>query len=144
MCYAVSLIMLGTLSCHTFLLAQSAHYINAAGKTVETRFMLPPGYERVPAVKNSYAYFLRHLRMLPYNNNLSETHQVSTLNLPLMDNIQQEIHLCIRLRGEYLFSQKQYDKIAFSIVPERIFYVPWAKGLELKINDKPYWTQQPS
>ena len=148
MCYAVSLIMMGALGCHTSLLAQSAHYVNTAGTTVETRFMLPPGYERVPAARNSYAYFLRHLRMLPYNvtynNDPSESYQVSTLNLPLIDNIQHDIHLCVRLRGEYLFSQGQYDKMAFSIVIGRIFYVPWAKGLELEINDKPYWTQQPS
>jgi len=143
-CYVVLLIMMGALGCPASLLAQSAHYVNTEGTMVVTRFMLPPGYERIPAAKSSYAYFLRHLRMLPYNNDQLESHQVSTLNLPLIDNIQQDIHLCIRLRGEYLFSQKQYDKMAFSIVTGRIFYVPWAKGLELEINDKQYWTQQPS
>ena len=147
-CYVVLLIMMRALGCPISLLAQSAHYVNKEGTTVETRFMLPTGYERIPAVRNSYAYFLRHLRMLPYstiyNNDPSENYQVSTLNLLLMDNIQHDIHLCIRLRGEYLFSQEQYDKMAFSIVIGRIFYVPWAKGLKLEINGKPYWTQQPA
>ena len=149
--YVVSLIMMGALGCPVSLWAQSAHYINTAGTTLETRFTLPAGYERIPVGKNSYAYFLRRLRMLPYsatyNNDLPENHQVSMLNLPLMDNIEQDIqfqdiHLCVRLRGEYLFSREQYDKIAFSIAVKRIFYIEWAKGLELVINDKRHWTQQ--
>jgi len=57
--------------------------------------------------------------------------------------MQQDIHLCIRLRAEYLFKQEQYDKIGFTISNfTRIFYVPWVEGLKLVINDKQYWTKQ--
>jgi len=128
--------------------AQSAAYINPSGTTVETRFILPKGYERVPAARNSYAYFLRRLQMLPYgtvyNNSSSESHYAGILNMPLMNNMLQDTQLCIRLRGEYLFKREQYDNIAFTISNlDRVFYVPWVEGLKLVINDKRYWTKQP-
>lgn len=149
MCYAASSLMLiGALCCRTSLSAQSAAYINPTGTTVETRFKLPDGYERIPAAKNSYVYFLRHLPMLPYGTNCcndpSEAHYAGRLNIPAINNMLQDLHLCIRLRGEYFFRQEQYDKIAFTIINfKRLFYTPWVEGLDIVINDKRYRTKQP-
>jgi len=144
--YIASLLIMAALF-HTSGLAQSASFINPLGTTVETRFMLPDGYERVPAPKNSYAYFLRRLQMLPYgtiySNSSSEAHFAGMLNMVQINNMQQDIHLCVRLRAEYFFKQEQYDKIGFTISNfTRIFYVPWVEGLKLVINDKQHWTKQ--
>jgi hypothetical protein len=139
--------MMGALCCPTFLSAQSASFINPAGTTIETRFTLPEGYKRVPVQKNSYAYFLRRLPMLPYdavsNNSPPESQHVGALNLYPMNNMLKEIQLCVRLRGEYFFRREQYDKIGFSIVNfQRVFYREFVEGLMMTIGDKSYSTKQ--
>jgi|GEM_PF-2231807 len=145
--YVVSLIMMGTIGCKTSLSAQSI-YINTAGTTVETRFKLPEGYERVPATKNSYTSFLRRLRLMTYgsatyNNSASETPQIGLLNLSVIENMQENIHLCIRLRSEYFFEREQYNKIAFSIITkDRVDYIRWSEGLNIAINGKLHSTKQ--
>jgi hypothetical protein len=145
-CTALPLIV-GVLCCPTALLAQSSGYINPSGMTVETRFNLPEGYERMPAAQNSYASFLRSLHMLPhrfaYNDSPLKNLSAGLLNMTTIANLWQDIQLCIRLRGEYLFRQHQYNKIIFSIItPDRFTYSEWVDGLLLVINDKMHLTKQ--
>jgi len=145
--YTALPLMIGFLCCPISLLAQTSRYLNPEGTTVETRFRLPEGYERISAAKTSYAYFLRSLRMRPVgavvNNKLPERHYAGILNIPQMDEMLQDIQLCIRLRGEYLFAQGEYNKIAFTISTlQRIWYVPWVKGIAIVIGSELHWTQQ--
>ncbi len=128
--------------------AQSVGYINPSGKTVETRFILPKGYERIPADKNSYTYFLRHLYLFPdgtvSGDNPPMGHSAGILNVDMaaIDRVQHDAQMCLCLRGEYLFEQEQYDKIAFTIITfEYIPYVEWVEGMLLVIKDKTYITK---
>ena len=100
-------------------------FINATGKTVESLFVTPSGYVRVPVEEVSYAAYLRNLPLLPHgslvkyydgspkpNNNIYTG--VIFIDVGLED-LQQAPEICIRLRGEYLFKQQQYNKISFTI-----------------------------
>jgi hypothetical protein len=132
------------------LYAQS--FIDAAGQTVETRIVTPPGYERVSADENSFTAFLRTLQVLPdgslvryYDGSVKPNNDtyVAVVNLDVgLGDLQQAAEMCMRLRGEYLFRHQKYDKIAFSIMNnKRIFYTDWVKGLKIVIDGKSYWTK---
>ncbi len=139
------------------LAAQHSSMIDPMGYTVETRFKPPDGYERINGNEMSFTYYLRNLRMLADgesavyhdgtvkpNNNIYAG--VLDLNMGV-EGLQKEAQFCMRLRGEYLFRQEQYAKIAFTVnnsSRKRVSYVEWAEGLEMTINDKTYWTKQSS
>ena len=95
--------------------------INNAGMTIGTRFNPPAGYARKEAPKGSIAEFYRNYPMFPSTHHVTncfgqiyENTQVLKMDL-IGDNIQQCADAAMRLRCEYLFSQKQYDKISFHV-----------------------------
>jgi len=145
---SLPLIIITAFCAHASLLAQSSNYINPSGMTVETRFKLPEGYVRIPAAGNSYAYFLRNLSMFPdgaaFEIEPPEGPYAGILNMRVLDTIRQDIHLGVRLRAEYLFQRKLYDRIAFTIITEKIPYVPFVKGLQLTIQGKSHFTKPPA
>lgn len=127
-------------------------FIDPSGMTVETRFKLPKGYERLYGDEASYAYYLRHLRMMEdgavvkyFDGAVKANDHIyaGVLNVDMgLEDLQQDAELCIRLKAEYLFDRQQYDKIAFTISTRvRIPYVKWVEGMQIVINDKTYWTK---
>ena len=99
---------------------------------------LPEGFKRTPTKKNTYAAWLQHLP-------LSLNHTVYLFNGELKDNqqaqykvldidignkdLQQCADAVMRLRAEYLYSSKQYDKIHFNYTNGvNIPFSKWAKG----------------
>jgi hypothetical protein len=130
-------------------------HINASGQTVESRFVTPDGYVRIPLDENSYAAYLRNLSLLPhgspvkyYDGSLKPNNGIYTgvvfIDVGLED-LQQASEICIRLRGEYLFKQQQYRKISFTINNhKRVSYVSWVEGLKMIIDGKTYWTKSPT
>jgi len=145
---ALPLMMMTACCSHTSLFAQSSNYVNPSGMTVGTRFELPKGYKRVPASGTSYASFLRTLLMFPdgaaYENDPPEGRYAGILNMNVLDTIRQDVHLGLRLRAEYLFKRPLYDRIAFTVITEKIPYVAFVRGLQLTIMGKSYWTKQPA
>jgi hypothetical protein len=130
-------------------------FINTEGRTVEDRFITPPGYRRVSAEETSYAVYLRNLPLLPHgslvkyydgsakpNNNT----YVGVVAIDVgLEDLQQASQVCIRLRGEYFFKQQQYNKISFTISNhKRVSYVDWVAGLKMIIDGKTYWTKSPT
>ncbi len=137
------------------LVAQHGTFIDPAGQTVETRFKLPKGFERIYGDETSFAYYLRHLRMLPtdspvkyFDGSVKPNNDIyaGVLNIDMgTEGLQQDAQFCMRLRGEYLFDQQQYNKISFTISNrDRIAYTRWVEGIELVVNDKTYWTKSSS
>jgi len=100
--------------------------INVDGKTVKDRFNTPDGFIRVDSENGSFGSYLQSLPLKPngslvYHFNgsvkLNTSAYCAVVDLPLRGN---EDHQCadavMRLRAEFLFSQKRYDEIYFSYV----------------------------
>lgn len=127
--------------------------IHPDGKTLETRFSVPDTYERTKADANSFGEYLRKLPLKPdgtkvkyFNGDEKNKDGVyaAVVNLPIGTK---DLHQCadavMRLRAEYLYSQKQYDKIHFNFTNGwRCDYSEWMKGKRVAINgNKTSWKQ---
>jgi hypothetical protein len=130
-------------------------FVHAAGRTVDSRFTLPPGYVRIPVEETSYAAYLRTLPLLPHGTQVKYYDGTLKPNNGIyagvvfidvgLEDLQQAPEVCIRLRGEYLFKQQQYNKISFTISNhKRVSYVNWVEGLKMIIDGKTYWTKSPT
>lgn len=127
--------------------------LNPAGQTPETRFNCPEGYQRVPALKGSFAEYLRNLPLkadgspvMTYNGRIkspSDVHE-AVVDLPIGNK---DLHQCadavIRLRADYLYSIGKYDSIHFNFTNGfRVDYNEWRKGKRIKVNgNKTTWVQ---
>jgi hypothetical protein len=129
--------------------------ININGRTVESRFITPPGYVRVPLEEASYAAYLRNLQLLPHGSPVKYFDGSIKPNNDIyagvvfidvgLEDLQPAPEICIRLRGEYLFKQQQYNKISFTISNhKRVSYVDWVEGIKMMIDGKTYWTKSPT
>ena len=132
--------------------------INPSGKTLEARFLLPDGFQRTKEDSNSFGTYLRKLPLKPdgskvklFNGEekIAEGVYDAVVDLPIGNK---DLHQCadavMRLRAEYLFAQKQYDKIHFNFTNGfRCDYAEWMKGKRVVVNgNKVSWKQsaQPS
>jgi hypothetical protein len=124
--------------------------INAIGTTVETRFIPPPGFERTLVDKNSFENYLRNLPLksagskVKYFNGAIKQEPVydAVVNMDIGNkDLQQCADAVMRLRGEYLYSQKKYDEIAFNFTNGfNVEYREWVKGNRIVVNgNKTSW-----
>jgi len=111
--------------------------VDVDGKTVITRFNTPVGFERVKS--DSWGEYLQNLPLKPNGSKVKHfdgTYKSNTsaycavVDLPLKGN---RNHQCadavMRLRAEYLFSQKRYDEIEFVYVSGKVAnYKTYLKG----------------
>lgn len=107
---------------------QTYQIINKSGTTLKERFNPPQNYERVNLDKNSFGEYLRNIKLKPYgslvhfyNNKVKENYgiyvSVIDMNLDKQD-LQQCADAVMRLRGEYLYSQKEYNQIHFNTLSD--------------------------
>lgn len=133
---------------------QSASLINSEGTTIETRFLPPEGFERITASPSSYADYLRKLPLKKngaevyyYNGKVKSNNNVYDAVVDLKIG-NRDLHQCadavIRLRAEYLWEQKQYDKIHFNFTNGfRVDYTEWMDGRRILVNgNKTSWIQK--
>ena len=94
--------------------------------TVITRFKVPAGYQQVKAQPGSFACYLQQLPLKPagthtktYKGTIArtdaETAAVVDISVGNQD-LQQCADAVMRLRGEYLYQQKDYKSISFNFV----------------------------
>lgn len=107
--------------------------VNPQGDTVETRFAVPEGFERVPVADGSFAQWLRNLRLKEdglqlhyidrYGNpdgvvpaDIYSTPQAhaAILEMQMLSWHEQCADTIIHLWSEYLYSQQRYDEISFT------------------------------
>lgn len=125
--------------------------INASGNKIETRFNPPQGYKRIGADSKSFAYYLRNLPLKPvgfevkiYDGRIKPARRVYDAVVDL-DIGKKNLHQCadavIRLRAEYLYAQKDFDKIHFNFTNGfRIDYSEWMKGKRVVVDgNRTYW-----
>ncbi len=102
--------------------------INPNGKTIETRFILPAGFKRAELDSSSFGFYLRklalheHGRMVKLYNGQNKGNQTAHCAIIQQDldavDLQQCADAVMRLRAEFLFSQKKYDQIHFNFVSD--------------------------
>ena len=107
---------------------------------------VPAGFERLITQENTYASWLRNLpvkleenKVFLYNGKL-KSNQNAQYKVLAIDVGKRDLQQCadavIRLRAEYLFSQKAYDKIAFNFTSgDRAFYSKWIEGFRPKVSN---------
>lgn len=98
------------------------------GKTVKERFNPPTGYERVSTADNPFGEYLRNLKLKSYGSPVLYFNKkqkpnngvyVSVVDMEIdSQDLQQCADAVMRLRGEFLYEQKKFDKIHFNIVSD--------------------------
>lgn len=117
--------------------------INANGIVVKDRISVPDGYARMEADEG----FGEYLRMLPlkpqgskiklYNGKIKDTgSHVAVLDIDIGDrDLQQCADAVIRLRAEYLYGLKIYDKIHFNFTSGfTADFTTWMDGKRIKVE----------
>ena len=113
-------------------------------RKIYNQIHLPEGYQRSVASKNTFAHWLRNLPINTnpdvhlYNGTLKRNQdaQFLVLDIDVGDtDLQQCADACMRLRAEYLYSIKAYDKIAFNFTSGfKAEYKRWAQGERISIE----------
>lgn len=126
--------------------------------TIQTRFVVPSGFVRTKEAENSFGDFLRNLPLKPaglsvlyFNGSKKSNNNVydAVVNLPIGNK---DLHQCadavMRLRADYFYNQKQYDKIHFNFTNGfRVDYSKWRNGERIAVkSNKTSWvkTAKPS
>jgi len=118
--------------------------INDKGNTLETRFNTPQSFVRKSADANSFAGYLRNLPVKPagskvhyYNGDIkAEDVYEAVVNMDIGNrDLEQCADAIMRLRGEYFYAQKQYDKIVFTLTNGFIAdYAKWIQGNRMVVS----------
>lgn len=119
--------------------------LNPEGKTVETRFSTPNGFERIAAEEHSFTAYLRQLPLKPdgsevrtYDGRIKRNNDVycAVVDMEIgTRDLQQCADAVMRLRGEYLYHSKQYNEIHFHFTNGfRVDYSEWMKGKRVKVS----------
>lgn len=126
--------------------------INDKGLTLKARFNPPMGFERKAVEENSFANYLRNLPLKPAGSQVKyfngEIKQEFVYDAVIdMDITNKDLQQCadavMRLRGEYFYAQKEYDKISFTLTNGfRVDYTEWITGNRVAVNGNKTWWQK--
>lgn len=130
--------------------ATNGPIIDTAGMVLQTRFNPPKGFQREVVDPGSFAHYLRNLplkkagTLVKYYDGGSKSSYVYDAVVDL-DIGKKNLHQCadavMRLKAEYLWDSKQYDKIHFNFTNGfRVDYSEWMKGKRMVVKgNKTYW-----
>lgn len=119
--------------------------INAAGKKLNDRVLTPSNYVRVANQENSFAAYLSEFplkengtKVMLYNGkekNRQDAH-AAVLDIDIgSKDLQQCADAVMRLRAEYLYKTKQYDKLHFNFTNGfNAEYKKWMQGYRISIK----------
>ncbi|OPZ94037.1 MAG: hypothetical protein BWY74_00886 [Firmicutes bacterium ADurb.Bin419] len=131
----------------------AADIIREEGSTVQDRFKVPEGFERIPVEEGSFQEYLRNLPLKPhgsivkYYNGNEKSRDVydAVIDMDVGDrDLQQCADAVMRLRAEYLYGKGFYDRIHFNFTNGfKADYVKWMNGnrITVKGNDT-YWVKK--
>ncbi|MCR5697234.1 MAG: DUF4846 domain-containing protein [Marinilabiliaceae bacterium] len=127
--------------------------IDTSGMTIRTRFCCTAdGFVRPNVKAGSWADYLLNLPLHPadypchyyYGGTKEWSFTAAVINMDIdNEDIQQCADAVMRLRGEYLYSTKQYDKLHFNFTNGfRCDFVSWAEGKRVGIQgNKTWWNE---
>lgn len=117
-------ISLISISCH----CQEIKFLDTNKNQIKTRYLCPDGYKRLVSEQNSYSNFCQNLELKKYGTFSKyyngDEKSVENVYSSVLDqdisakDLQQCADACMRIRGEYLFHSKQYDKIHFNFLSD--------------------------
>lgn len=125
--------------------------INPNGQTIQSRFLIPNGFQRSKTKENTFAYYLQNLPLKPdgskvkyYNGSIKEVADVYDAVVDIdvgKRDLQQCADAIMRLRGEYLWEQKRYKDIHFNFTNGfQVDYTKWMEGNRMQIKgNKTNW-----
>lgn len=125
--------------------------INKQGNTIETRFNPPKTFKRIKSAENTFATYLRHLPLKPHGTTVRLYNGRKKLSINVYDAVvdldigNRDLHQCadavMRLKAEYLWSQKRFDEIHFNFTNGfRVDYAEWMKGKRIRVQgNNTYW-----
>lgn len=125
--------------------------ISETGKTILERFLPPNGFERTEISESSFSAYLRSLPLKPkgsivkYYDGREKTNGVYIAVVDMdvgKQNLQQCADAIMRLRAEYFYKKKDFDKIHFNFTNGfNAEYSKWRKGQRIKVQgNKCSWT----
>jgi len=132
---------------------QNQRLINVSANRIETRFVLPKGFQRVAVVQNSFGEYLRTLPLKPngykvhlYDGTLKAADNVydAVIDMEIgTRDLQQCADAIMRLRAEYLFKHKRFSEIHFKFTNgDNAQWLKYAEGYRFEIKDKKYvWSK---
>ncbi|MBM7583176.1 hypothetical protein JOD02_002054 [Caldicoprobacter guelmensis] len=126
--------------------------INPSGNTIEERIKPPEGFERVKVEEGSFAHYLRTLPLKPHGSKVKyydgreKAHNVyeAVIDMDIgKKDLQQCADAVIRLRAEYLYKQKEYDRIHFNFTNGfNAEFVKWIHGYRIVVTgNKANWVK---
>lgn len=120
-------------------------YSDKENNIIINRIEAPKNYKRTIVNKESYGHFLRHLKLKPktaevkyYNGEIKKNHHVYCAVVDL-DIGKKNLHQCadaiMRLKAEYHWNRKEFDKIHFNFTNGfKVEYTKWMKGNRIQVN----------
>lgn len=128
----------------------SKNLIVKDGETISSRFLVPSEYEREYYPEDSFGTYLRSLKLkemgapvfLYDGREKFVQSYISVIDMPILpQDLIQCADAVIKLRAEYLYSQKKYDEISFDLTNG--MKVPFSKfmnGERIKVSgNKTVW-----
>lgn len=125
-------------------LSQNIGLVNQKSNILAERFIVPKGYSRIVSSENSFAYFLQHQPLKPHGslvklyNGAEKENKVAAavLNVDVgSKDLQQCADAVMRLRAEYLYKTKQFDKLHFNFTNGfNASYTKWKEGYRIAVK----------
>ncbi len=121
--------------------------INTKGSSIKTRFNTPKSYTRVLAKAESFADYLQNFPLKPHTAQVhlfnGELKHIQSIHSAVLDidvgtrNLQQCADAIMRLRSEFLYERKEFDKISFNFTNGfKADYTTWRNGYRIKVGRK--------
>ena len=119
--------------------------LNKEGTTIKTRFNPPTDFDRIQTKSNTFANYLQNFKLKPHNAKVhlynGELKYRQDIHSAVLDidvgnrDLQQCADATMRLRAEYLYQQKQYDKISFNFTNGfKATYAKWRMGYRISVK----------
>lgn len=124
------------------------------GTTIQDRFTASLGFTRTIEKENSFGAFLRKLPLKSQNSLVKHYDGSTKQNYNVYDAVvdlpigSKDLHQCadaiMRLRADYFYSSKQYDKIHFNFTNGfTCEYHKWAQGYRIAVKgNKTSWVKK--
>jgi Domain of unknown function (4846) len=156
--FFLGVILLAVIFLFSYSKANTSGLFATQSNTIQQRFQPPSGFVRVEESGTSFGTFLRNLPLKPNSSNVLYYNGAPKSNRDVYDAVvnlpigNQDLHQCadavMRLRADYFYSQKQYDKIHFNFTNGfRVDYSKWRAGYRIAVKgNKTNWvkTAKPS
>ena len=132
-------------------LKDASDSINTKGNILSERIIAPKGYHRIEVQSNSFASYLRNIALRPHDAEVKyfdgSTKSNNNVYCAVVDqNIgARDLHQCadavIRLKADYHWRQKEFDKIHFNLTNGfNVPYKRWMEGDRVKVTgNKTEW-----